>query len=225
VHIRFTQLIVTGFLAATACNMGSPAAKTNSPTTILFQENFENGISKAWKDVKFSEKTLFQIIKAGTNSVLQAHAAGSASGLGIDQTFKMAPGLKFQWRWKIDKTPTGGTETDIKTFDHTARLFVAFESKIGPPRTINYVWANRSRVNQTFEHPRSSRARFVVLESGNEKAQQWMTEVRDLNKDWQMLFGNSDPPPIVGIGLVTDSDGTKDKVTAWYDDLTLFQEK
>jgi hypothetical protein len=217
------QSIVVGSILGITALITSWGADSKPAGTVHFQEHFENGLSRTWKEVKFTEKTGYQVVKIGTNSVLEAKANSSASGLAVDKNIKVIPDLKLQWRWKIDKTPRNGTETEIKSFDHSARLFVAFQSKLGPPRTVNYVWANRAKVNESFEHPRSSRARFIVLQSGNDRTQEWITEVRDLNADWTRLFGDSAPPSIVGIGLMTDSDGTKDTITAWYDDLVLFQ--
>lgn len=112
-------------------------------------------------------------------------------------------------------------KTKIATFDHTARIFVAFDTFIGPPRTINYVWANQTATNSVFDHPNSSRSKFIVIENGNEKAGQWLVEQRDLKKDWQRLFKTDAMPKIVGVGVFTDSDGTKTSVTGWYDDIVI----
>jgi len=38
------------------------------------------------------------------------------------------------------------------------------------------------------------------------------------------LFGEDDVPEIVGLGFMTDSDGTKSKVTGWYDDIRVEKE-
>jgi hypothetical protein len=187
----------------------------------LFSENFEKGLPKNWEPVKFEGQTQYTIAKDDGKSVLQARAASSASGLGTKVQIPLKPNTTFSWRWKIDKTPPGGSDDTKKTFDHTARLFVAFKTGVGPPRTINYVWANKIAAGKTFHHPSSGRARFIVLQNGDAKAGQWLTEKRDLHADWKQLFGNDDPPPIVSIGLMTDSDGTKSTVTGWYDDLQI----
>ncbi|MGN6387483.1 MAG: DUF3047 domain-containing protein, partial [Verrucomicrobiota bacterium] len=92
---------------------------------------------------------------------------------------------------------------------------------LGPPRSINYVWANRLPVGKTFHHPSSGRSRFIVLESGNGKAGQWLSEQRQVEADWKLLFGDDDVPEIVAIGLMTDSDGTGATVTGCYDDIVL----
>jgi hypothetical protein len=100
-------------------------------------------------------------------------------------------------------------------------VFVAFDTFLGPPRTIQYVWANKVKVNSTFDHPSSSRAKFIVMESGNEKAGQWLIESRDLRKDYEKAFNTHSVPKIVSVGVFTDSDGTHTSVTAWYDDIII----
>jgi hypothetical protein len=187
----------------------------------LFSEDFENGLSKRWEPVKFEGITEYTVVKDAGNSVLQAHAVKSASGLGTKVEFAVKPNTTFSWRWKLDKTPPGATDDAKKSFDHAVRLFVAFKTSIGPPRTINYVWSRKTPVGKTFHHPSSGRARFIVLESGDGKAGQWLKESRDLYADWKTLFGNDDPPNVVSIGLMTDSDGTGSTVTGWYDDLAV----
>jgi hypothetical protein len=197
------------------------AACANLHAATLFSEDFEHGLGKRWEPVKFEGTTEYTVIKDGGSSVLQAHAVSSASGLGAKADFETKPNTAFTWRWKLDKTPPGGSDDTKRTFDHTVRLFVAFKTLIGPPRTINYVWANKTPVGKTFHHPSSGRARFIVLESGDEKAGKWIKESRDLYADWKLLFGNDDPPAVVSVGLMTDSDGTASTVTGWYDDLLI----
>ncbi len=225
-RLRERQLII----AAAALMIGhSPRVwpdEASAPASgpWLFREDFEQGLSDSWKAVRFFGTTEYKVVREGTNAVLQAHASQTASGLAREQLIKFTPGLTLHWRWKIDKIPAGGSDTRIEAFDHSARLFVVFKSAFGPPRTINYVWANSIRAGQSFEHPRSGRARFIALESGEAKAGKWIAETRDLMADWKRLFKGEPPTSISGIGLMTDADGTKDSVTGWYDDLLLEKE-
>jgi hypothetical protein len=186
-----------------------------------FRENFERGLSSQWKPVEFEGETKYVIEKEGTNSVLRGTAQSAATGLGVKFNGLAPKGATLSWRWKIDRIPKGGSDNKKSTFDHTARLFVAFKTRIGPPRTINYVWANTAPRGKTFPHPSSGRARFIVLNSGNTGVDEWHSFKRDLTADWKALFGNDDPPEIVGLGFMTDSDGTETTVTGWYDDIEL----
>lgn len=188
---------------------------------ILFKEDFETPLGERWKRVKFGELTDYHIVTENSNACLMASAKATASALATKVNIQPKSEMTVRWRWKISSCPAGGSETALAKFDHTARIFVAFDTFIGPPRTINYVWANEAKTNSTFEHPNSSRSRFIAVESGNEKAGQWLTETRDLKKDWQMLFKSDSMPKIVGIGVFTDSDGTHTEVTGWYDDMVI----
>lgn len=185
------------------------------------REDFENWLRPEWKKVEFEGETEYSIEKEGTNLVLRGTARSAATGLALKLDELEPKGATLSWRWKIDKIPPGGSDDKKKTFDHTARIFVAFKARLGPPRTINYVWANEVPVGRTFHHPSSGRSRFIVLNSGNEGAGKWHAFKRDIAKDWKLLFGNDDPPVIVGLGFMTDSDGTGATVTGWYDDFEL----
>jgi hypothetical protein len=198
--------------------------KESSSPRILFQEDFGKGLNGRWRKVEFTTDTQYAMAKEGTNQVLRATAQQSASGLATQIDVDPDGKLVLKWRWKIDKIPPGGSDKEIKRFDHTARLFVAFKSLIGPPRTVNYVWGNTVKSGQSFHHPNSGRARFIVLEDGNKRAGEWIEESRDLLADWRLLFGSDDAPQIVGIGLMTDSDGTKSTVTGCYDDIILMKQ-
>ncbi|MGV3773476.1 MAG: DUF3047 domain-containing protein [Verrucomicrobiales bacterium] len=189
--------------------------------TALFQETFDKGVPKEWKEVKFEGRTEYSAVKEGTNTVLKAVAQSSATGMAAEVNIQPQKGQQLSWRWKIDKVPSGGSDDKKSSFDHTARLFVAFKTFIGPPRTINYVWANTANVGATFEHPSSGRSQWITLQSGNSKAGEWKTETRDIVADWKLLFGDDEPPQIVAIGLMTDSDGTGQTVTGFYDDIRL----
>jgi len=188
---------------------------------VLFNEDFEKPLGERWKQVKFGEPTDYRIITENSNACLQASANSTSSALATRVDIKPAAQMSIHWRWKISACPAHGSENTLATFDHTARIFVAFDTFLGPPRTINYVWANQMKTNSTFGHPSSSRSRFIVLESGNEKAGQWLRERRDLRKDWETLFKDKSMPKIVGVGVFTDSDGTRTDVTGWYDDIVI----
>lgn len=192
-------------------------------TEVIFRETFEKGLSENWKPVKFEGLTEYKVVNDGTNSFLRARANQSASGIAHEIPKEVEGGAIFSWKWMIDKIPEKGSERDIKTFDHTARVFVAFKTFLGPPRTINYVWGNKEDSGTTFHHPNSGRSRMIVLQAGNEKANRWVQEKRDLKADWKLLFGEDEVPEIVGIGVITDSDGTKTQITGGYDDLVLFK--
>jgi hypothetical protein len=196
-----------------------PAA--GAETRILFDEDFQRPLGDRWRQIKFHEPTDYRIVTEGSTASLMAFARGGCSALATSVEVAPGAGITCSWRWRIDRCPKNGSDDKIATFDHAARVFIAFDTWLGPPRTINYVWANQARTNSTFEHPFSSRTKFIVVQTGNDRAGQWLAERRDVQKDWNLLFKGEPMPKIVAIGVFTDSHHTRMPVTGWYRDIVL----
>ena len=189
---------------------------------ILFAADFSRGISNGWENVAFFKTpTDYATVREGTNYFVRGTAIKSCSALSTK--LKLAPParLKLRWRWRIEGVNTNGSERELKKFDHAARVFVAFDTFIGPPRTLNYMWGNTEPSGTVLEHPKSGRAQIFVLESGNAKAGQWLTEERDVSADWKKVFPDQPMPKIVGFGLMTDSDSVGMKLRGDYTDIAL----
>ena len=196
--------------------LGRAAADT------IFSDDFSHGISNSWNNVAFFKTpTDYRACHDGTNSYLLAVADKSCSALSVKLDVQPPGDLILRWRWRIDGVNTNGSERELSKFDHAARVFVAFDTLIGPPRTLNYLWANVEPVGTTLEHPKSSRAELIMLESGNAKAGQWVSEQRDVTADWNKAFPGKAMPKIVGLGVMTDSDSLGQKLTGAYADIKL----
>jgi len=209
----------TGLLLALAWREAAAAEK------ILFAADFSHGLTNGWENVSFfKQKTDYVVTQEGTNFFLHATAANSCSGLTTKLELPPPAKLKLRWRWRVAGVNTNGSERDLKKFDHAARVFVAFDTFIGPPRTLNYLWANVEPMGTVLEHPKSSRAQIFVVESGNPKTGQWITEERDVGADWQKVFPDKPMPKLVGIGVMTDSDSLGITLTGDYADIELLSE-
>jgi len=196
-----------------------------SADKILFAENFSHGLSNGWQNVAFFKTpTAYQVCRNGTNFYLHGVADKSCSALSLKLDLAPPQKLKLRWRWRIDGVATNGSERDLQKFDHAARVFLAFDTFIGPPRTLNYLWANVEPPGTVLEHPKSSRAQIFVLESGNGKAGHWLAEERDVTADWKQVFPDKPMPKVVGVGVMTDGDSLGLKLTGDYADIELIGE-
>jgi len=185
--------------------------------TFFFAADFSRGLSNGWENVAFFKKrTDYSVVRDGTNIWLHGAADNACSGLTTKLDLAPPAKLKLRWRWRVDGVNTNGSERELKKFDHAARVFVAFDTFIGPPRTLNYLWANVEPVGAVVEHPKSGRAQIFVLESGNGKAGRWIAEERDVAADWKSVFPDKPMAKIVGLGMMTDSDSLGGKLTGDY---------
>ena len=192
---------------------------------LLFAETFTAPTLAGWENVALAKRhTSYTTKLDGTNHCLRAVAPDSASALSHQLDFAPPAKLKLRWRWRISGVATNGSERELKSFDHAARVFIAFETLIGPPRTLNYLWANVEKPGTVLEHPRSSRAQMFIVQSGNQRAGQWLLEERDVTADWKRVFPDKAMPKILALGLMTDSDSLGGKLEAEYADLELITE-
>jgi hypothetical protein len=173
----------------------------------------------------YKSRTVYSLASEGTNFFVHAAADNSCSALTAKVNYTpSAKKLKLRWRWRIAGVATNGSELILKKFDHAARVFVAFDTLIGPPRTLDYFWANQEPVGLLLEHPLTSRAKNFVVESGNEKAGQWISEERDVTADWKRAFPGKAMPKLVAIGMLTDGDSLEIKISGDYADIRLIAE-
>jgi hypothetical protein len=198
-----------------------PAA--GAQDNILFREDFHQPLGERWRQIKFHDLTDYHVITENSNTCLMASARGGCSAFATKVDLASCSNMVCSWNWKIDHCPRGGCDDRISGFDHAARVFIAFDTWFGVPRTINYVWANQAQINAIFEHPFSSRTKFIVVESGNTNAGRWLFERRNVQEDWSRLFKGEPMPKITAVGVFTDSHYTGSEVTGWYRNITFQQ--
>jgi len=193
--------------------------------TVLFASDFSRGLTANWENMAFwGKKTGYTVVGTGTNAVLHAEAVNGCSALSAKLSITPSGRLKLHWRWHIDGIVTNGSERELPRFDHAARVFVAFDTFIGPPRTLNYVWANVEPIGILLDHPHSGRAKLFMVESGTARVGQWVEEDRDITDDWQRAFPGQHMSKLVGVGVMTDSDSLGGRVTGDYAGFRLTRE-
>lgn len=191
---------------------------------VLFAADLTHGTDSAENFSLFSKKTDYQVQREGTNLFLHAQAVDACSAYSFKLEVPAGSRLKLRWRWRIPGVSPRGNERELNHFDHAARVFVVFGSFLPTSRSLNYVWANAEPVGEWLEHPKSSRAQLCMVESGNRRAGQWVSEERDLTADWARAFPGREMPRLTAIGLMTDSDSLCGTLTADYADLQLVAE-
>lgn len=89
-----------------------------------------------------------------------------------------------------------------------------------PHATLMYVWDNTNPVGTVLHDPNTSRVRLLVVRSGPATLGRWNEEVRDVQADYARAFGDG-ASGLNGIGLMTDSNNTRQRSEAWYGPLSL----
>ncbi|MBZ0220689.1 MAG: DUF3047 domain-containing protein [Candidatus Methylomirabilis sp.] len=200
------------------------------------------GLPGNWSPFEFPQKkgTLYKVVENTGNYVLMADSELGASALYVKFSADPREFPLISWRWKVDNV-LSGDERVRDGDDYAARLCVIFEYEpekassyeklkqalaktvlsLEPAgNTIAYVWAGGLGKGEAIESPFTESMMMVAVESGPELAGRWVHEERNVLDDYRTLFGE-EPPPIAGIAVMTDTDNTKSRAVAYYDDITL----
>jgi len=91
-----------------------------------------------------------------------------------------------------------------------------------PYATLIYIWSGKTPVNTVLDNAHTSRVKMIVVDSGWDDLNEWRSHDRDLVADYQMAFGEA-PGKIIGVAILTDTDNTKTKTSAFYGDIELIK--
>ncbi len=174
-----------------------------------------------WEAKIFKGTTEYSLVRDDGQTVVKAVSKGAASGL-LKKTKLDPKSFRYlRWSWKIAGTVKNGDETTKAGDDYAARVYIVFPGRFfWQTKAINYIWANRLARGEAIANAFTSHAMMLAVESGPERAGQWITEERDILADYHRLFGG-EPREIGAIAIMTDTDNTGGEATAWYGDITL----
>lgn len=184
--------------------------------------------------------TDYRLVELDGHRVLHASGRG-ASGLRCRLHADPQAVPSIRWSWRTREVPLGMSVQGSETDDSPARVMVAFQGdelslsprdrtvfelvhlitgQRLPYATLMYVWDAQLPVGTVVNYARTSRIRYLVVESGHQRAGRWLRYERNLVEDFRHVFGE-DPGWVDSVGLMTDSDDLKVDVETWYGDIQL----
>ena len=183
------------------------------------------GDSGDWEIEEFEGETLYRVIELGGQRVLEADSVSTASSLYLEREIDLTATPILEWRWRIEKPLAVADERIKDGDDFAARVYVVApgEGMFGLPRAINYVWANRAEVGESWPNPFTSKVMMVAVHSGDGDAGSWQTYRRDVRADFLRLF-EMEVEELEGIAVMTDSDNCGQSARAWYGEIAFHPE-
>ena len=212
-------------IALWAVALSLVATASTGPTLYRVLGDFGDGWDENWKEKRFTRSSnRFEMIREESNAVLRVTSSNSAAGMFRDLKIEPLQSAQFSWRWKVDRSLADNTnERQKQGDDYAARVFVVFKSSIFLPwtsRAICYVWAGHDSVGSVYKNPFSGGVMTMVLQSGDDRVGEWLTEERDIVADYIRCFGKA-PDKVSGFAVMVDTDQTGAEATAWFDDMVL----
>lgn len=192
--------------------------------------------SPAWRVLSIPGITpaRFSLNEDAGQRILEVKADKAAATLAAAASVDPATLPRFNWRWQVSRVVEKADLSQKPGDDFAARAYVFFDVPLNdvpffdrmkilfartfykaevPTAALCYVWDNRHAPDTRVWSPYTSRVRVIVLQSGNARAGQWVSESRDVAADFREAFGMA-APRITGIALGADTDQTGESVTA-----------
>jgi Protein of unknown function (DUF3047) len=186
-------------------------------------------LPEGWKPLTFKKipkLTTYELVQDGAQVVVKAMSDSSASGLTKDVRIDPKEFPIVRWRWKVENLLQKSDATRKDGDDYPARLYITFEYepdkvsfgkklkyKAGqalfgdiPIGAINYVWETKASVGAILDNAYTD----------------FVDESRNIYEDYRKAFGE-DPPMINGVAIMSDTDNTKERATAYYGDIVFMK--
>lgn len=151
---------------------------------------------------------------------LRLLSAGDAFGLKKEMSFDIRKYPYLSWRWKAIKLPKGGDIRKRETDDQAGQIYVVFPKfpSMINSRSMGYIWDNTAPTGLSGTSTAYSKMKYVVLQSGPSKLNQWITETRDVLEDYKKSF-KEDPPTVGAVLLYINTQHTKSSAECAYADI------
>ncbi|RUO20019.1 hypothetical protein CWE08_08890 [Aliidiomarina iranensis] len=201
---------------------GPNAAPSTEPSTGPGTDwKAENMID--WEAHSFVGSTDYQLVAATENSeesksyILASCEDGQASGMFYREEIDLTKTPMLSWEWRVNEFPQVGNEREKSGDDFAARIYVVREHSILRWRTraLNYVWSQQSEIGTNWSNPFATQAHMIAMGYGEAGSNQWQTETRDLQADFESFHGQA-PDMINAIAIMTDCDNSNSSASASY---------
>ena len=165
-------------------------------------------------------KTNYSVGSNENGNFLKAIADNAGSGLGKEIKIDLNKTPFINITWKIEKDLKGVKETTKKGHDFAARVFVIKKTGATPlsNRAINYVFSSNSNVGFNSPSPYTKKSIDNVLASTKKNLNKWITVKSNVKDDFKK-FHDLDVNQLDGLAIMTDTDNSKMKAIAYYQNI------
>jgi hypothetical protein len=181
----------------------------------------EDGIPSGWAlEGGLKDQSKISLEREQDDHFLRFSCAADNFGIKKDIKFDIRNYPYLSWRWKVTQLPRGGDIREKELDDEAGQIYVIF------PRfpamlnslSVGYIWDSTAPVGLSGTSKAYSKMKYVVLQSGSAKLNQWVRETRNVYEDFKRLF-QEEPPRAGAVLLYINSQHTKGTAECLYDDI------
>ena len=165
-------------------------------------------------------KTIYTVGSNENGNFLKAIADNAASGLGKEVKIDLNKTPFINITWKIEKDLVGIKENTKKGHDFAARVFAVKKTGATPlsNRAINYVFSSNNKIGYNSPSPYTKKSIDNVLATTLINLNEWVTVKSNVKEDFKK-FHNLDVKELDGLAIMSDTDNSKKKSIAYYQNI------
>jgi len=165
-------------------------------------------------------ETIYTLGSNEAGSFYKAVADNAASGLGKEIKIDLNKTPYINITWKIEKDLPGIKENTKKGHDFAARVFAVKKTGATPlsNRAINYVFSSNNDVGFNAPSPYTKKSIDNVMASTKNNLNEWVTVKSNVKEDFKR-FHNLDVNELDGLAIMSDTDNSKLKAIAYYQNI------
>ena len=184
-----------------------------------FTEN-ELSILEVRKVRGADNKTVYSLGSNDNGNFLKAVADNAASGLGKEVKVNLNKTPFINITWKIEEDLAGIKEDTKNGHDFSARVFAVKKTGATPlsNRAINYVFSSNNDIGSNWPSPYTKKSMDNVLSTTKNNFNEWVTVKANVKEDFKR-FHNLDVNELDGLAIMSDTDNSKKKAVAYYQNI------
>jgi Protein of unknown function (DUF3047) len=192
-----------------------------------------------WSILRGNTPTSYRVVEVDGVAALEADSAEGGSGMWRKIRIDPHTHPVMEWRWRVPAEVETRFEKNSSTsppvrlslafhgdpakldFDDRVKLRLANALTVHglPYASLLYVWMVGVPAETLLHSPHTDRVRMIVVESGVQRAGEWITLRRNVVQDFRRAFGE-EPADMVGVGLMTDYGDDGSRRRAFSGDIT-----
>jgi hypothetical protein len=162
------------------------------------------------------EPPRFEIARDGTDPVVRIGGTGQAAWFYRPVNEPLAKDHRLRWSWRVLRAPVGASLSERARDDSPIRVYVTF-GKLGglrgrSGRVIFYSFSGDDSAGYSGRSHVSARLHVIGMD-GEAAIGTWRDHQVDPVADYRRIWGR-EPEPITAIGLMQDTDQTRQMAVA-----------
>ena len=165
-------------------------------------------------------KTVYTVGSNENGNFYKAVADNAASGLGKEVKIDLNKTPFINITWKIEKDLPGIKENTKKGHDFAARVFAVKKTGSTPlsNRAINYVFSSNNEIGFNSPSPYTKKSIDNVLATTKDNLNVWIKVKANVKEDFKR-FHDLDVDELDGLAIMSDTDNSKMKAIAYYQNI------